>query len=113
MIRKSLMAGAAALLLCGPAFAQPTVPSQGQMPAQGANTPTSGAGAVSGTTGVTRKPAQARMPAQGARTPSSKTGTTPGTMGNVSKPSQTKMPGQGATTPHSKDGQYGSAGPGR
>lgn len=105
MIRAILIPSIAALLLCGPAFAQSAAPPQGQMPAQGANTPTSSAGAVTGNARSTEKPEQGEMPAQGAETPSSKTGATTGAMGNISKPPQTRMPGQGAATPRSKSGQ--------
>lgn len=111
-MRKILMAGAAALLMAGPAFAQSTQPSQTQMPAQGANTPRSSAGAVSGGMGTTQKPEQGEMPAQGAETPSSSAGATNGGMGTVQKPSQTEMPGQGAETPSSKTGQMNGTGMG-
>lgn len=110
MMRKILMAGAAALLVSGPAFAQSTQPSQTQMPAQGANTPKSSAGAVSGGMSTTQKPEQAEMPAHGAETPSSSAGATTGKMGAVQKPSQTEMPGQGAETPRSKAGQVTGTG---
>lgn len=111
-MRKILMAGAAGLLMAGPAFAQSNPPPQAQMPAQGANTPSAAAGAVSGTTGMTQKPEQTEIPSQGAETPSSGAGATTGSMGTVQKPSQTEMPGQGAETPSSKAGQVTGTGMG-